>query len=252
MKLYGVPLSQPFRSCAWAMLQHRVPFEVVMAVPGSSAKLGARAEPFKAMNPLGTIPLAQEDDGFTLIESPAILSYISESRDLPILPASTKQRAKVNAFMSWHHQGTRTLASLAVPFLRPDLAAAMTEEQLSNLQGKADKALETLDKVWLADSVFLAGMPGPTAADLLAYEEVAQLRPEYFNIQGIEWARYPNTERWIERMKELPHYEAVHVSLKTLGDLHTPNETPIAKRLGAATKAGLKAIAEAQASYSKD
>ena len=42
LKLHGVPLSQPFRSVAWACLQKRLPFEVALVVPGMSSKMGSK------------------------------------------------------------------------------------------------------------------------------------------------------------------------------------------------------------------
>ena len=40
LKLYGVPLSQPFRSVAWALLKKREPFTVKMVVPGMKVSEG--------------------------------------------------------------------------------------------------------------------------------------------------------------------------------------------------------------------
>ena len=42
LKLHGVPLSQPFRSVAWACLQKRLPFEVALVVPGMTSKMGSK------------------------------------------------------------------------------------------------------------------------------------------------------------------------------------------------------------------
>ena len=51
VRLYGVPLSQPFRSVAWALLLLKVPFELVVTVPGqkdsSSSIVGARDPQFR-------------------------------------------------------------------------------------------------------------------------------------------------------------------------------------------------------------
>ena len=128
LKLYGVPLSQPFRSVAWALLQKRVPFQVAMAVPGMTGKVGARSPDFLArVNPLGAIPaIEEEESGFVVFESPAILTYLAETRgdaftDMYPSPGDPQARATINAFMSWHHGGTRQLARLVQPFLRPDL-----------------------------------------------------------------------------------------------------------------------------------
>ena len=70
-RLHGVPLSQPFRSVAWAMLQKRLPFDVSMVVPGISTRNGSRNEAFLKMNPTGSIPMLEDSEaGVTLFESP--------------------------------------------------------------------------------------------------------------------------------------------------------------------------------------
>ena len=56
---------------------------------------------------------------------------------------------------------------------------------------------------------------------------------------------------WLERMATLPYHEEAHVALKVMGDLAAPNELPMMKRLGAATKAGMEAIAAANAASAK-
>jgi len=56
---------------------------------------------------------------------------------------------------------------------------------------------------------------------------------------------------WLERMAALPYHDESHVALTVLGDLAAPNELPMMKRLGAATKAGMEAIAAANAASAK-
>jgi hypothetical protein len=63
---------------------------------------------------------------------------------------------------------------------------------------------------------------------------------------------YPNVKHWVNRMKQLPFHDEVHTALAVLGSLVEPSETPLAKRLGAATKAGVAAIKEAQESYASN
>ena len=244
LKLYGVPLSQPFRSVAWALLQKKVPFEVKLAVPAMKSKVGAQGPEFLAKNPLGTVPVIEEPDGFCLCESPAILTYLADSRPdafSDLYPTDPKARAKINGFMSWHHSGTRSLAMVLKPHIRPDLGV-MDETQKAAVEAAAHSTLETLGRVFLADSPFLAGSTSASFADLLAYEEVIQLPAS--KLLAIEDA---TVQAWMEKMEQLPYHDEVHASLTTLGDLKSPNETPMQKRLGAATKAGLEAIKAAAA-----
>ena len=249
LRLHGVPLSQPFRSVAWGLLQHKIPFKVEICVPGSTAKAGSRAEPFlsKGFGALGNVPMIEEpSSGFTLAESPAILSYLAETQQWGMLPTSADDRAKVSSFMHWHHSGTRTLASVFANYVRADKRCSA--EELEQRMAKASATLATVETVWLADAPFLAGQPHATVADLLAYEEVVQMRPEYLNL-GIDFEPLPKVRAWCDRMRALPFHDEAHTALAVLGDLRTPSDVSMAKRLGEATKAALKAITAAQVAY---
>ncbi len=248
-RLHGVPLSQPVRSIAWAFLQKKVPFEFVVTVPGSAAKMGSKSEAFLAKNPFGTVPLYDEPDtGFALAESAAILSYLGEKHGWDLYPTSIEERARVGAYMHWHHTGTRSITALFQPLVRPDLGLPSAEE-MHLREDKAKDALALIDTAWLGGGGgFVAGRSSASVADLLCYEEVAQVLPEYCNL-GVDLAPYPNVLRWVDRMKALPAYGAAHVAIASLGDLRAETDVPMAKRLGEATKAALKAYTQAQKEY---
>ena len=250
LRLHGVPLSQPFRSVAWTLLQKRVPFEVSLCVPGSGGKRGSKGEAYLALNPLGTVPLL-EDGPVKVVESAAILQYLSSKHGwTDLYPASLSDRARVDAFCHWHHGGTRQLAGgFYAPHVRPDMAEKFGEDGIARAKKSGMDALNTLETAWLAADPFLAGA-NATLADLIAYEEVAQLAPKFGNVLTYE-GTYPKVAAWLERMAALPYHDEAHVALKVMGDLAAPNELPMMKRLGAATKAGMEAIAAANAATAK-
>ena len=256
--LHGVPLSQPFRATAWALLQKRVPFAIKIAVPGVKNRGGTLADDFRAKSPLGVIPLLEDaDTGFMLGEAPAQLTYLAEAHGWSDLyPTEPMARAKVCSYMSWHHNATRQVAFLNTPIIRPDMPQP-SDEELAARHAKADSVLATLADGWLGGAGagstvggigrggFLGGAESATIADLLCYEEVVQVSPRYANVLDV--SAHPRLEAWFDRMAGLPYHDAAHASIEALGDLRAPNEVPIGKRLGAATKAGLTAYAEAQA-----
>jgi glutathione S-transferase len=250
LKLYGVPLSQPFRSVAWALLYKRHAFEVVMKVPGMGGKMGAKSPEFMEKAPLATVPVIEEPSGLVLWESPAILAYLADSRgwdDLYPPTSSPAARAKINSFMHWHHHGTRTLANTLTPFFRPDLTGAVDEAGLAQRREAAAKTLETFGDVYLArdGADFIAGSPKVSVADFLAYGEVAQLLPKYCNAMGANHSIPASVAAWCERMQAVPHHDAVNAVLAELGDVTKPNEVAMQKRMASATKVGLGAIVEA-------
>ena len=63
LKLYGLDGSQPFRSTKWLLMMKGVPFEEVFIRPGAKSKGGSRSPEFLKINPAGTIPVMEEDDG---------------------------------------------------------------------------------------------------------------------------------------------------------------------------------------------
>ena len=212
LKLYGVPLSQPYRSVAWACLWKKVPFEASMIVPGSSVKkMGGRSEEYLAKNPLGTIPFVEDGD-LGIAESPAILQHLAQKHGwTDLYPSDPPTRTRVDSFMHWHHGGTRQLASgFVVPYFRPDLAAKLGEEGVSKAKNASLGHLKVFESAWLAKGDYVAGSQ-PTLADLIAYEEVAQLSPRFLNL--LDFAEFPRTEAWLARMAALPaHDEAPAIS----------------------------------------
>ncbi|CAB9519717.1 glutathione Stransferase [Seminavis robusta] len=255
-RLYGVPLSQPFRSVAWALLQNQIRFEVQLTVPGATTKIGSRNDAFRSLSKMRSskIPLLQNTrTGFTIAESPAILAHLCEGTSLYAPPGST-QRATIDSYMHWHHTGTRKLSSFIFPYLRPAEATQVIDQD-QQLQAKMAATLKSLENGWFADMTtekecFLAGGTDPSIADLLAYEEIVQLPMLGLLPQSQLQAEYPKIAAWTERMARLPFHDPVHIAMTELGDVtDTNNEIPLMKRLGAANKAALQALAEAQTNF---
>jgi len=264
LKVFGVPLSPPFRSVVWTLLQKRTPFQIQITVPGATNKMGSRHESFLNLTKgrTGVVPLlqiAQEDDNknWTVLanisESPAILTYLCETHpgwqeELYAAPG-TLDKAQIDSYLHWHHSNTRRIAALTMPYTRPDLKST-TSSQQEQQEERALAVVSQLDQAWLRDSDYVALPDRYTIADVLAYEEIAQA-----SVTGVlELSDYPNVAAWCRRMEERDFYDAAHQSLLSLGSLKenddsSSSSTPMMKRLGAATKEGMKAIQEAQASY---
>lgn len=165
LKLYGVPLSQPVRSCAWTLLHLHVPFQFEMAVPGMSGKMGTNNENFQALTPhrSTTVPLLIDDNNnkslLVLSESPAILTYLCErygsDHQQPVLqlpPQGSTQKALIDSYTHWHHGNTRFLARLFQTKVRPDLKASLREKDEERMK----TILQNIDRGWLQQSPSLA------------------------------------------------------------------------------------------------
>jgi glutathione S-transferase len=251
LTVYGVPLSQPFRSVVWTLLIKKKPFEIKLCVPGANNRLGTLHESFRKLTcgKTKTVPVLQVNDddnekggggGFALSEAPAILSYLCEKYHWSELygPPGTTEKANIDSYMHWHHSNTRKLAGLLAPSLRPELKLTITDEIREN----ASNALSALEDDWLSSSLFLADRAHVSIADILAYEEVVQTTMT----DVVTLADFPNLDAWTARMRQLPFHDEAHASLKALGSMSQTSEKPIMSRLGAATKEGLRAIQIAQ------
>jgi glutathione S-transferase len=199
VKLYGVPLSAPFRGVEILLKLLNVPFEVV---PIDPSKGDQRKPEFLAINPLGQIPAIQEGD-FTLGESNAILIYLqaAHSGTASFYPLDPKLRAKVDQFLHWHHAGTRKVSWLAfgiifAPSFGIQLPPTFVQEQRDN----ATKALTTMER-WLTAQPYLAGEE-MTLADVAAFPEVDQGR-----LIDLDLSSYPHVQAWIARLQEVPAFQ---------------------------------------------
>jgi glutathione S-transferase len=244
LKLYGVPLSQPFRSVAWTMLQLEVPFKVELAVPGMTSKVGTKHENFKSLTPHGStqVPLLIDDESNVITESPAIMAHLCERYGNGKLyaPSGSTEKALIDSYMHWHHTNTRSLAKVFQTKVRPDLKQEVSEKDTDRMK----EVFESLDSGWLKSNQFIAGSEYPTIADILAYGEISTVTMT--KLVAID--DYANLQAWMERLTQLPYHEEAHRALSVLGDL-TDTTSPVAKRLGPATTAGLKALQEAQSGF---
>jgi glutathione S-transferase len=236
--LYGVPFSQPVRAVMWLLLMKRQPFKMVLINPGSSGENGSRHPSYLAKNPGGTIPCIEEPDtGFTLGEAHAILTYLCRKHGWDdVYPANEHARAKVDWYLHYHHRNVRDASvGLVAPRIRKDLNIPEWVQQ--SAQRTLTNALNTLDTYLLANNKFLAG-DNMTIADLAAYVEIGQLRPEFTNV--FDMSAFPNVQRWLNDMARVDSHDDVHIVLKEMGDIS--REAPSMDRIRSANKAGLSGL----------
>jgi len=199
MKLYGVPLSAPFRAVEILLKMLNVPYEVV---PIDPAKGDQRKAEFLAINPLGQIPAIQEGD-FTLGESNAILIYLQAaySGTASLYPVDAKLRAKVDQYLHWHHATTRKFSWLVFgALLAPLFNMTLPDSFIPEHRGHVTKALTGLER-WLTVHPYLAG-DELTLADVAAFTEVDQGRAV-----DVDLAAYPHVQAWVARLKEIPAFQ---------------------------------------------
>ena len=154
-----------------------------------------RTPEFLALNANGKIPLLQEDDGFCVAESNAILCYLAEYS--PYMPATSRERAHVMQwlfFEQYSHEPNIATARYFKRYLQqhehPDLPAR---------HAGGYRALAVMERQ-LAQQTFMAGAAF-TIADiaLYAYTHVAA-------DGGFELQSFPQVQRWIRDIEARPDH----------------------------------------------
>ncbi|XP_069700047.1 glutathione S-transferase D5-like [Periplaneta americana] len=152
------------------------------------------------INPLHTIP-AISDDGFTLAESRAILSYLVEKygKDDSLYPKDPKKRAVVNQRLYFD------ISTLYSNFAAYYFSVFVTgkfgaESHLTKLQ----EAYQVLDK-YLDGQNWAAG-DNLTIADMSLISSVTAMQAFDFDV-----SKYPNVIKWCENMKKLAGYDEIIV-----------------------------------------
>ena len=215
LKLYGFPLSQPTRSVLMLLKETATPYSFVLidALKGDNRK----NPEFKAAFPGNALVPTIDDDGFKLMESAAILSYLAETRGLDKYypQKDAKARARINAWMHWHHQNSRNSTK---GILTPALFKGLPDRDAHLARGtKAYTAgLKHMD-LHLATSQYLAGGKDVSLADLLILCEVDQLYPEAFNL--FDYKAFGHVQRWVaDCRKSIKSYEEVYAPVKAIAD----------------------------------
>jgi len=152
---------------------------------------------YLAMNPAGQIPVLQLNDGRTLAESNAIISFLGE--DTPYLPANAFERAKCLQWMFWEQYRHEPAIAVAryISHYAPE-----REAELPTLQERGNAALCVMDDHLGAHPWFVG--EGPTIADiaLYAYTHVA-------GEGGFELNNYLHVQRWCEHMADHPKHISI-------------------------------------------
>jgi glutathione S-transferase len=208
MKLHYHPVSTTSRPIVLFAAESGIglDFEVVDLFTGAQYK-----PEFEAINPSHQVPVLDDGD-FRLTESSAILKYLADGVRSPAYPADARQRARVNERMDWFNTGFYRDFSYGYvypqifPFMqRPD--PVVQAGTIAYGKEKAKGWLGILDRSLLGPrNRFLCG-DAITIADYLG--AVMTLGGEAI---GLDFAGYPNVQRWLATMKALPNWAKVNAA----------------------------------------
>lgn len=153
---------------------------------------------FLKISPNNKIPAIVDPDGpdgkpISLFESGAILIYLAEKTNSPLLPADPRQRANCLQWLMFQMGGFGPMLGQAHHFLRnPKEVVPYAQKRYHN---ETKRLYGVLDR-HLADNTYLAG-DDYTIADIITYPWAAR-----FEWHQVDLAEFPNVERWFKLLSE--------------------------------------------------
>uniref|UniRef100_A0A1A8QTN4 glutathione transferase n=1 Tax=Nothobranchius pienaari TaxID=704102 RepID=A0A1A8QTN4_9TELE len=166
--------SQPCRAVYIFAKKNNIPFEFRRISLMDGEHFG---EEFGKINLMRKVPALRDGD-FCLAESIAIMIYLAEKFETPDFwyPTDIRQRARVNEYLSWQHQGIRTHGS-KVFWLRVMIPMVMgvevPKEKMDAALEDLNSSLKLIEEKFLDDRPFIAG-DQVSLADIVAIVEIMQ------------------------------------------------------------------------------
>ena len=197
--LYHLPLSPACRKVRLALQEKRIPFEL------RAERIWERRDEFLMMNPAGTVPVLEEENGLVLADSNAICEYLDEAYpDMPLVGRTHAERAEVRRLVAWFDG----------KFDREVTRNLYFEKQLKRMLGRGNPDAGALRAGyanikphieylgWLAETrAWLAGSQ-ISLADLAAAAHLSCL--DY--IGDVDWSMNDAVKDWYARVKSRPAF----------------------------------------------
>ena len=198
IKIWGRNTSSNVQKVMWAIGEIGLPHERIDV----GGPFGSNREPaYLAMNPNGLVPTLEEEDGFLLWESNAIVRYLAAKHRSGVLePADAHARARANAWMDWQ-------LSVLAPAITPvfvGLIRTPPEKRnhavIEESKKKTTDAIAILDAE-LAKSAYVAG-------DAFSYGDIpsAVMANRYRQLLP-ERPALPHFERWYAAIATRPAFK---------------------------------------------
>ena len=220
LQLYGHPLSQPVRSVQIFCDLSKIPYNFNFV---DLLKRDNLSDDFTKINPFQEVP-AIVHGSFAVWESSAIVVYLADAYNVDNnwYPKNIQTRARINAFLHWHHENLRApiaeYVRAKVLFPKFFRAPKLSKENEEVFQKRVKELLETLSWI-LKDHKYIARTQHPTIADVFAYSEIAT----GFAIP-IDLKPYPAVHKWFAEIGNVPAVKTVHEFLFKLNKI--PQDTP--------------------------
>jgi glutathione S-transferase len=199
IKIWGRNTSANVQKVMWAVVEIGLPHERI----DIGGPFGKNREPaYLAKNPNGLVPTLEEDDGFVLWESNAIVRYLAAKHRAGVLePSDPHARARANAWMDWQ-------LSVAAP--------AISDAFMGLIRTPPEKrnhaAIEESKRKTTAAMTILDGELGKTAyvaGDAFSYGDIPVAIMAYrYRALVPERPALRHLERWYAAIAARPAFKA--------------------------------------------
>lgn len=159
---------------------------------------GQTAE-FRRINPTGTVPAIQLEDGRVLAESNAILAYLADGT--PYLPSDPFDRAKVQQWLHFEQERVESVIGSLRHWTMTGKLARRSPEMIQAKRSGAVRSLGILESE-LSTRPFIAG-DRYTIADMAIFAYASRAEEA-----GLMLEAYPNFRTWIARVEAQPGFLA--------------------------------------------
>lgn len=200
--VYHLPLSPHARKVRLVLAEKRLPFELKVE------RTWERREAYLEMNPAGTVPTLEEDNGLKIPDSAVICEYLDEAYpDIGLMGHTLAERVEVRRLAAWFDG----------KFGREVTESLVGEKHMRRLAGRGNPDAAAirrgytalryhLDYIgWLAETrKWLAG-PNLSLADFAAAAHLSSLD----FIGDVDWSTCPAAKEWYARVKCRPSFRGL-------------------------------------------
>ncbi len=201
-RLHHQPLCPFSRKVRLALAEKRVEVELVDQAPWK------RELDFLRLNPAGTTPVFEDDNGVIVADSTAIVEYLEETRpDRPLLPKSPAERAEARRLVAWFDDKMyrEVTSNLVEERVLKNIRGAGHPDSARIRAGARNMGVHIEYVGWLAEKrKWLAG-EDLTIADFAAAAHLSCL--DY--IGDVDWTVSPPAKDWYARIKSRPAFRSI-------------------------------------------
>lgn len=201
MKIYGHPMSTCTRKVLTTLAEkgHRAEFVLVDLMKGEH-----KQPAHLARHPFGVIPVFEDDDGFQMYESRAIIRYLdAKLSGSPLTPSDLKDRGRMEQWISVEQSyfTPHVMKMVMEVMFAPMRGATPNQEAIQSGREGAAKTLDVIEKA-LAGGEYLAGSFSLADISWMPYLD-------YFAATGGSdvISERPHVAAWWKRISERPSWQ---------------------------------------------